>query len=168
MRLACTGAFRARWTQQIHDEWIRNLLANRPDLTRAQLELTATRMNAAVDDALVAGYEPLIDGIQGLPDADDRHVVASAIRCGASVIVTYNLKDFPESSLARWGLEAQHPDEFAENVFDLQRGQFLGALHGMRRALKSPPLSVEEFLDVLRRAGLKQLVKRLGGYKSVL
>ena len=33
MRLALTDLFRARWTEEIHDEWIRNLLEARPDLT---------------------------------------------------------------------------------------------------------------------------------------
>jgi hypothetical protein len=32
VRLALTGLFRARWTDAIHDEWIRNVLENRPDL----------------------------------------------------------------------------------------------------------------------------------------
>jgi hypothetical protein len=36
MRLGLCGRFRARWSRQIHDEWKRNLLLNRPQLTRAQ------------------------------------------------------------------------------------------------------------------------------------
>lgn len=40
MQLALTGAYRARWSEQIHDEWTRNVLKNRPDLTSAQLDRT--------------------------------------------------------------------------------------------------------------------------------
>lgn len=78
MRLAMTDPIRARWTDQIHDDWMRNVLANRPDLIAAQLERTRTLMNAHVRDCLVSGYESLIDGLV-LPDPDDRHVQAAAI-----------------------------------------------------------------------------------------
>lgn len=112
MRLALTDLFRARWTDQIHDEWIRNLLANRADLTAEQLERTRTLMNSHVRDCLVTGYEPLIEGL-ALPDPDDRHVLGAAIRACASVIVTFNLKDFPANVLEPLGVERQHPDAFS-------------------------------------------------------
>ncbi|MHC1478651.1 hypothetical protein ACYJW8_00235 [Frateuria aurantia] len=70
VRLACTGSFRARWSDDIHDEWIRNLLENRPDLTRERLERTRQLMNDAVEDCLVTDYIPLINSIDGLPDPD--------------------------------------------------------------------------------------------------
>ena len=111
MRLALVGLFRARWSAQIHEEWLRSLLEKRPELTRAQLERTRDLMNTSVLDSLVTGHEPLIEAIV-LPDPDDRHVVAAAIRCGANAIVTYNLKDFPEAALQPLGIEAQHPDDF--------------------------------------------------------
>lgn len=168
MRLACTGAFRARWSDQIHDEWIRGLLGRRSGLTRAQLDRTAALMNDAVDDCLVTDFESLIDGIRGLPDANDRHVVAAAIRCGASVIVTFNLKDFPAEALDTWGLEAQHPDEFIENLFDLHQAQVLGAVQRMRGALKNPPLTVEELFGVFLKAELAQTVKCLEDCKTML
>lgn len=103
MRLAMTDLFRARWTDQIHDEWIRNVLANRPDLTSEQLDRTRELMNAHVRDCLVTGYESLIDSLV-LPDPDDRHVLAAAIRTRASVIVTFNLSDFPEATLEPLGI----------------------------------------------------------------
>jgi hypothetical protein len=53
MQLALTELFRARWTDRIHDEWTRNVLKNRPDLTVAQLNRTRSMMNAAIEDALV-------------------------------------------------------------------------------------------------------------------
>lgn len=37
MNLALTGLFRAKWSAHVHEEWIANLLANRPDLEREQL-----------------------------------------------------------------------------------------------------------------------------------
>ena len=96
MHLALIGVFRAKWSAEVHEEWIRNLLINRADLTRTKLERTRQLMDKAAPDALVRGYEHLIPGL-ALPDPNDRHVLAAAIRAGASVIVTCNLADFSAS-----------------------------------------------------------------------
>lgn len=85
LSLAADGLYRAKWSQQIHDEWTRNLLKNRRDLTAEQLQRCCTCMNTAVPDSLVTGYEDLIDSIT-LKDPDDRHVVAVAIRSNADSI----------------------------------------------------------------------------------
>jgi predicted nucleic acid-binding protein len=114
MRLAMTQVFRARWTDTIHEEWIRSVLRQRPELA-VQLARTRQLMNAHVMDCLVTGYEQLIDTIY-LPDPNDRHVLAAAITGGADVLVTMNLKDFPASRLAPFGIEAQHPDVFICNL----------------------------------------------------
>jgi len=118
MHLALTGLFRARWTDQIHAEWIGSVLKNRPDLTREKLERTRSLMNAHVLDCLVTGHEDLIEGLT-LPDPDDRHVLAAAIRSSASVIVTFNLDDFPPKYLDELGIEARHPDEFIARLIKL-------------------------------------------------
>jgi hypothetical protein len=47
--------------------------------------------------SLVSGYEARIPQLS-LPDTDDRHVLAAAIEAGATVIVTFNLSDFPDAS----------------------------------------------------------------------
>ena len=82
MHLALTGVFRAKWSADVHEEWMRNLLKNSPDLTREKLERTRQLMDKAAPDALVRGYENLVSGLV-LPDEDDRHVLAAAIRSGA-------------------------------------------------------------------------------------
>lgn len=76
--LAHAGFVRARWTDAIHDEWIRNVCATNPGLVRERLERTRRLMNEAVRDCLVTGYEHLIDTLT-LPDAEDRHVLAAAM-----------------------------------------------------------------------------------------
>lgn len=93
--------------EEIHSEWIRNVLENRPDLTLEQLTRTKNLMNANVRDCLVTGYEALIPTLE-LPDPDDRHVLAAAIRSSSRVIVTFNLNDFPVQALAPYGVEATH------------------------------------------------------------
>lgn len=167
MWLALSGRFRARWSAGIHDEWTRNLLRNRPDLTREQLDRTVAHMNAAIPDAVVTEHEPLIAGLT-LPDPDDRHVLAAAIRCNASVIVTSNEADFPAAALARFGIEAQHPDEFVGYLFDLDPAAVVQAAQKQRSKLVNPALDVDRFLDMLRRQGLVQTTRSLRAYHAIL
>ena len=61
------------------------------------------------------GYEDLIEGLH-LPDPDDRHVLAAAIRGRTDVIVTANVRDFPPEILTPFEIEAQHPDEFVMHL----------------------------------------------------
>lgn len=141
----------------IHDEWTRNVLANRPDLNREQLNRTCQLMNAHVRDSLVTGFEYLIPSIQ-LRDADDRHVVSAAIHSGASLIVTFNLGDFPPEALKPYNLAAQHPDDFIVDLLDLHPAAVLEAAANHRRSLKNPPKTAEEYLDTLLTQGLTQSV----------
>jgi predicted nucleic acid-binding protein len=160
LRLAMTELFRARWTDQIHDEWIGGVLRNRQDITAEQLDRTRQLMNQAVPDCLVTGYEELIDNLS-LPDPDDRHVLAAAIRCQAGVIVTFNLDDFPTDIIGRYGIEAQHPDEFIGHLLDLDPAAVCNVARLQRQALKNPPKSPKEFLDTLLRQGLAGTVAQL-------
>ena len=167
MWLGLSGRFRARWSARIHDEWKRNLLINRPDLSAEQLDRTSDLMDRAIPGAVVTGFEPLMAGLS-LPDPNDRHVLAAAIRCHASVIVTFNERDFPGDLLDAFGMEAQHPDVFAENLFDLDPASVVAAAQRQRQQLKSPPMAVDRYLDILRRQGLSQTVKALSAFRGVL
>ena len=160
MHLALAGLYRARWTDRIHDEWICNLLANRPELSRDRLERTRRLMNTNVRDALVTGYEPLIDGLD-LPDADDRHVLAAALQAGAEVIVTANLKDFPPSILDPLGVAAWHPNHFVCDLLDRSPASVVRAVRDQRRSLRNPPASALELLDTLASQQLPRASARL-------
>jgi predicted nucleic acid-binding protein len=167
MRLAMEDIFRARWTDQIHDEWIRNVLRDRSDLTHAQLLRTRKLMDRHVRDALVIGYDDLIPGLK-LPDPDDRHVLAAAIKSRADVIVTFNLEDFPARTLATYGLEAMHPDDFIVDQFDLYEAAICRAVRKQRAALKNPPQDVNQLLDTFVRQRLPQTVERLRPHAAFL
>lgn len=167
MHLALTGVYRARWTAEIHEEWKRNLLLNRPDLSREQLDRTSSAMDRAVPDALVTGHESLCRSLN-LPDPDDRHVLAAAIKCGASVIVTFNLKDFPSDVLESFEVEAMHPDDFIADLFDLDQAAVLQAAQAQRASLKNPPRTAREFLERLSLQGLTQSVKLLSDYERLI
>lgn len=167
MWLALSGRFRARWSLEIHNEWKRNLLKNRPDLTAEQLDRTSELMDHAIPDACVTGYENLVEGLM-LPDMNDRHVLAAAIRCNASVIVTFNKKDFPCTLLEPFGLEAQHPDEFVDDLFNLDPAAVVCAAQRQRKQLKMPPMDVGTYLDLLLRQGLVRSVEALTDYRAIL
>jgi hypothetical protein len=160
MYLALTGLFRARWSDAIHEEWMRNVQADYPDISRQQAERIRDLMNAHVHDCLVTGYEDLIPSLT-LPDADDRHVLAAAIRAGADVIVTSNLADFPAETLHQYGIEARHPDEFILRLLERTPTAVCGAARKQRESLKNPPLTVEQYLASLERQGLAQTVAAL-------
>ncbi len=167
LRVARSDAFKARWTDQIHEEWIGALRRTRPDIPLERLARTRELMNRSVPDCLVTGYEPFIEQLT-LPDPDDRHVLAAAIRCQAGVIVTLNLRHFPDEVLAPCGLSAQHPDEFLAHLFDLKPAVVCSAVQEMRAALKNPPKTAGELLDDLLRAGLPETVSLLETMENLL
>jgi predicted nucleic acid-binding protein len=167
MYLAVKDVYRPRWTDAIHEEWIRNLLENRPDLRRAQLERTRDLMNRHARDAMVTRCEGLIEALS-LPDPEDRHVLAAAIHAGAEVIVTFNLADFPASALAVHGIEGRHPDAFCCGLLDTALDAFLEAVRLQWLSLKDPPRDVPEFLGTLRTIGLPRTAERLGQFADRL
>ena len=167
IRLGLTGLYQPKWSATIEDEWQRNLLANRADLTPEQIQRTAALMNTAVPDAMITGFEPLIDSV-ALPDVDDRHVVAAAVRSNAEIIVTFNLKDFPAPALGAFGTEVLHPDDFVMDLFDLNRALVLSAVTIQRSNLRKPPMSVDDYLEALLRQGVAQTVKELSKYRLLI
>lgn len=163
IRLAGTGLFHARWTETILDEMTNAIIRTRPDLDPQRLNRTRELMCEAVPDCLVRGFEDLIPSLE-LPDPDDRHVLAGAIRAGAQVIVTSNLKDFPDDVLNRYGMEAQSPDEFVTNLVELSPGAVVRVVEQQAADLSNPPRTMEELLDLLATRGLARAVAALRSY----
>lgn len=160
IRIARTGIVRVKWTEQILDECFQSILQRRPDLSPEKLQQTRTLMNAAIPDVLVSDYQSLIAGVE-LPDPNDRHVVAAAIRAGAQTIVTANMKDFPIDRLRPFGLEAVAPDDFVLNCLDLAPESLVSAVKAQAAALKAPTRTLAEVLQQLKLCGLEQSVAEL-------
>lgn len=167
LQLATTDIYKARWTADIHREWIENLLANEPHRRRPALERTRDLMDAHTRDALVTGYEGLIPSLE-LPDPNDRHVLAAAIVGHCDVIVTTNLRDFPQAALEPFGIEAQHPDEFLCNHLTLAQGLFCSCVQRIRQRLQNPPYTVNEYLETLIRNGLVATSAELRAFGELL
>lgn len=166
MRLATTGLFAAKWTDQIHEEWIRNVLKKRPEL-EPRLLRTRQLMDRALPDALVSGHETLVHGL-ALPDGDDIHVLAAAIRAGAQIIVTFNLNDFPAKALEPYGIEAMHPDNFVEHQLGLHQGLVIATAKRHRAALTNPPKTAKEYLETLAAQGLVVTADLLGEFVELI
>jgi predicted nucleic acid-binding protein len=160
IRLAQTGLIQARWTDEILDEMFAALKRDRRDLDPVKLERTRTLMATAVRDWRVTGYEQLVDSLK-LPDPDDRHVLAAAIRAGAQVIVTANLRDFPTADLRPWGVEPKSPDDFVRDQISLSRSMVYAAAQQIADSWRNPPGSVDDVLDRLERNGLPVSVAEL-------
>ena len=152
MWLAAVIAYEPRWTEQIHHEWMRNVLMDRPDVTLAQLERTRRLMDQVNPKCLVTGYEARIPGLQ-LPDANDRHVLAAAIETGADVIVTFNLSDFPLDALDPFSVRALPPDAFMGAMFRENKPRFLRGLRQHRASLVNPAKSAELYVESLLSHG---------------
>ena len=167
MQLALTDLFKSKWTADIHQEWIEALLRNEPHRDRAVLERTRKLMDTATRDCLVTGYEPVIQSLV-LPDLDDRHVLAAAIVGRCDAIVTQNLKDFPSETLAPFGIEAQHPDDFFCSQLSLAPGLVCSALRKVRTRLKNPPITIEQYLEILTQQGLVATVAELEQFSDLI
>lgn len=166
MEMAISGLVQAKWTERIHQEWMSNLIKDRPDIVQ-RVHQTRTLMDAAIPDALVSHYEPLIDGIT-LPDPDDRHVLAAAIKCGAQLIVTANLKDFPQEYLAPYGIDAIHPDEFIEQQFGLNQDAVIACAKRIRARLQNPEIRAERYLATLSSSRLPVTADLLQEFKELI
>jgi len=152
LSLAAAGIYQARWTRVIQDEWIRKLSANRPDLRFDALMRTAELMNTAIKDSVIENFEHLIDTLN-LPDQNDRHVLAAAIASQATVIVTFNTKDFPGAC----GVPAMHPDDFIATQYSLDPQTTITAIGALRQRLQNPPKTAHQLIATYERQGLPKV-----------
>ncbi|MDL2356771.1 MAG: PIN domain-containing protein [Pseudomonadota bacterium] len=160
LSLAAAGVFRGRWTHRIQDEWIRNLLANRPDLQPDALRRTAAMMNDVIEDGLIEKFEYLIDSLT-LPDPDDRHVLAAAIVGRADAIVTFNRRDFPQTHVGVFGIDILHPDDFLVAQYERDPLRVLASVKANRARLRNPPKRAAELILTYETQGLPQIAKIL-------
>lgn len=160
LSMASVGLLKPKWSNTIQDEWTRNLLINRTDLTKQQLNTTIEAMNLAFPDANVENFEELIPSLR-LPDENDRHVLACAIKCKADVITTLNLKDFPSKTIGKYDIQIQHPDELMCNLIDINEKLVCKAFEAMVNRLKSPPRTKSEVAFTLDKCGLTKSTKRI-------
>jgi predicted nucleic acid-binding protein len=152
MWLAINKTYQAHWTDQIQQEWTRNLLANRTDIQPNTLERTQNLMNRALPSALLEHVQEL--DLQ-LPDPKDTHVLAAAIEVNATHIVTNNLRHFPMPILEPHGIVALNPNDFVMQLAQMNPLLVIKAVKMQHANLKHPSLSLAEFLNQLKAHGLE-------------
>jgi hypothetical protein len=157
----------ARWTDEIHDEWMRNLVVDVPAIPMERLQVTRRLMNDALPAATVGGYEKHIPRIT-LPDPDDRHVVAAGIVANATHVLTWNLRHFPANELKKFGLRRMSPDAFLAGLFDQIPDLVISSLANARRNLSKTGVSASDFIAILERQKLVQVAKRVVKHMSDL
>ena len=170
IRLAQKELFRAKWTHDILAELKRNLLESakvrneKNGIFYAEIEEKIDRllakMNEAVRDCLITDYKDLKIGLI-LPDSNDKHVLAAAIKSKSDVIVTWNLKDFPQKILNKYNIEAQSPDDFISHVYDLDEEAVLLAVREQRAGLKNPTYTSQQLLESFKKNKLYILAENL-------
>ena len=143
--------FTPKWSNHIFDEW--EDVMDRKGVSKKEIKKRTNIANLAFPDALVMNYEPLIDGLT-LPDIKDRHVLAAAIKTNANVIVTNNLKDFPQDYLASFGLVVKSADNFIADIIDLNHDKAIEAFKKLVLNRRNPDLDEFEVLDNFRKNGL--------------
>lgn len=151
LRLAEAKAFRPLWSDEILAELERNLVS-KGKATPVQARKRVNLMRKHFPDALVEHYEDLLPSMTC--DPKDRHVAAAAVRSNAELIVTFNLKDFPVTTLRAYDLEALSPDDFLLDQLDLFPEITLSCLHRQAADYNNPRMTVAELVDALERVGL--------------
>ncbi|MGP9725504.1 PIN domain-containing protein [Corynebacterium sp. AOP40-9SA-29] len=159
LRLAEADSFGVRWSAMIMEEVRRNMVGTKFNIPEEAADRRLAAMRAAFPFAEVTGYEALIPVMDN--DEKDRHVLAAAVRSEANTIVTRNLKDFPDVSLAPWGIEAVHPDQFLLNQLDLEAKKVLAVLKRQVEQNRYPPQTAEELFAVLRKCGVPDFAEEL-------
>jgi len=134
---------------------MRNLAANQHALPIERLMVTRDRMKSVLPEADVANHRPLVADLK-LPDPDDRHVLAAAIAGKASVIVTWNLKDFPAQDLFPYGVTSQSPDDFLTDLYAAFPDALISSAKRARFNLRKTTPSVEAFVNALEQSRLKK------------
>jgi len=140
------GFYRLHWSEEILEEVRRNLVGERMTTESDAQDLIDT-MRLAFPEALTRGHQQLVP--QMTNDPKDRHVLAVAVMTRSQVIVTANLRDFSEASLAPFGVEAQSPDAFLSSLFESDPRSLVMLIEDQAAALKDPPMTVDEVLDEL-------------------
>ncbi len=147
-----------KWSKHIFDEWID--VMKRKNIIELEIKKRINWANQAFPDALVKNYEGLIENLT-LPDPKDRHVLAAAIKTNANIIVTNNLKDFPEEYLKSYEFSAKSADDFLTETIDLNPKIAIKAFRKLVLHRRNPPLDEFQVLDCLRKNGLKDAANYL-------
>lgn len=150
LRLAERDLYQILWSADIIEELHRNLVE--AGIASEAVDHLCAEMQGAFPDAEVSGYRSLLDSMTC--DPKDRHVLGAAVRSNAAAIVTFNLNDFPGSSVDPYEVDVIHPDSFLLDLLDLAPSIVVAELEQQAAANQREPRTLSGLLDALRRAGV--------------
>lgn len=153
LRIAERELYRPLWSDRILAEATDAVIEIYPNIAPELIRKRFVAMDEAFEDAGIEGWEAL-EATVTLPDVDDRHVVAAAIRGRADAIVTANIRDYPADTLEPLGLEVVHPDDFLLDQLHLSPRIVLRVLREQADHTRNPPLTPVDLLIRLARAGV--------------
>lgn len=144
--------FKPIWSEQILNE----VLATSQKVLDARQQIGVLSriedMNTNFKASLFQTRKLWIENIQSiLPDPKDAHVVALAIEAGSKLIVTENLRDFPNYLLQPLGIQAVSFDGFMTLIFESDPKAVIDGLEKLVSRKTNPPLSILEHLLQLER-----------------
>jgi hypothetical protein len=105
--------YRPLWSAAILDEMQRTLI-DRIGLLEERAKYTRAQMEEAFPEASVTGYEAIVNGMP--VNEKDRHVLAAALVGHAQLIVTNNIRDFPQELLGPLQMRSQTADGFLSDL----------------------------------------------------
>jgi predicted nucleic acid-binding protein len=149
LRAAMAGLYLPFWSADILAELERNLVLR---LGAAPAQQRVAAMREHFGDAEVVGYATLTRTMTNHPK--DRHVLAAAVKAGAQVVVTDNLKDFPATALRPHGITVQSADTFLLGLYAQAPGQLVTEVIKQASALSHPAMTVSQVLAQLGKQAL--------------
>ena len=163
LQLAYDNFFEVKWTQAILGELRNALLRNAPHLRRTQLDRLFATMKQSFPDASVSGFEDLISQLD-LPDPDDRHVLAAAVFGKCHLLITQNVRHFPDDYLSSLGVRISSPDDFLSALLLSNPEKFCGSVTSVLQRLNEPAYTFDQYLSHLKKSGLHQTSTNLGRF----
>lgn len=164
LQLARDSFFNVRWSLAIQNELRKSLQQNAPHVSDAQLERLLFTMNNSFPDALVTGFEDLIESLN-LPDADDRHVLAAAISGSCNLLITNNIRHFPNDYTRTFGLRVYSPDDFLAALLLSNPRRFCASVSRVLSRLRNPAYTFDQYVSQLLQNGLAQTSAILQRYR---
>lgn len=165
LSLAEAGFFRPYWSLRILDEVEAYCAKRTGNVGNAKRQ--RGRIAAAFPEACIEGLELIEHGLK-LPDKDDHHVLAAAIKTKSQVIITENIKDFPPDILKLHDIEAQTLDQFVADILDLAGAEAVCALRVMRLRFEKPELTAEELILKIESLKMLETANLLWDFKDLL
>ncbi len=167
MWLAAGGTIRAHWTNEIHEEWMRNVERDY-GIAHSVLERVRKLMDHAAGDALITHYRHH-EHLFTKTDTKDQHVAAAAVaarrrsRADTVTIITWNLRDFDRRELAKVGVVTETPDAFLCRLFEKFPEEVIAAVVRMQSNLRNPSKTVRECAETLATQGLRNFAELIAG-----